>query len=338
MSYGVVVTPELITEFGRLLHAAAGRPIAVMGHARPDGDCIGSQIALTRALREAGYEARCVNADVVPRRLDFVARDEVFLTPDSLGEQDWVAIYVDCADQERAGLRLKERFPVVLGNIDHHVSNQDYATFNCVSPRSAATCEIIAALCVMLDMPIDRQMAQALYTGILTDTGQFRFASTTHCTFELAATLVAAGADPVEAGFELYEREPAGKMLLLQRFLSSLEMHAKGKICVGTLVDGVFAETGTNHEDTEGLVDYARAIDGVEIGCLIEERQDGVKASLRAKNPAYRVDQVASLFNGGGHACAAGLNVKGIGVTEFCQTLVAALTTRLGEIPSDAGI
>ena len=321
--------PELVDGFRTLLESIGDRPVAVVGHARPDGDCIGSQVALARALRSAGHNVICVNADKVPRRLEFAARGEVFVTVDGIPAGDHVAIFVDCADHERPGGRLRAFFPEPLGNIDHHVSNRGYARHNCVAPQSAATCEILAGLFLDIGLPIDAQTAQALYAGIITDTGQFRFASTTHRTFKLAAELVARGADPVEAGFELYEREPAGKMQLLQRFLASLEMHAGGRICIGTLAQGVFESTETNQEDTEGLVDYARAIDGVEIGCLIEERADGIKASLRAKDPRYRVDQIAAQFNGGGHACAAGLNVKGMSASEFHRQLVAALVTRL---------
>ncbi len=330
--------PVLHAAFRALLEAPAERPVAVVGHARPDGDCIGSQIALARVLRAIGRRAFCVNADAVPRRLDFVARGEPFVTVDKINDENPLAVFVDCADRERPGLRLMARFPDVFANIDHHLSNVGYAEHNCVDPRAAATCEILAGLFLDFELPIDAATAQALYAGILTDTGQFRFASTTHRTFTFAAELMARGADPVEAGFELYEREPAGKMQLLQHFLASFEMHAEGRICVGTLKQGVFEATGTNHEDTEGLVDYARAIDGVVIGCLIEERPDGVKASLRSKDPIYRVDQVASQFNGGGHACAAGLNVKGITAAEFRRQLVMALTARLDEVQAGGGI
>ncbi|WP_221029161.1 DHH family phosphoesterase [Actomonas aquatica] len=331
--------PKLHDGFRALLQETDQRPVAVVGHARPDGDCIGSQVALARILRAMGREVICVNSDTVPRRLEFVAHGERFVNVEGLpAESAHVAIFVDCADHERPGPRLMARFPTVLGNIDHHVSNQGYAEHNCVDPRAAATCEILAGLFLDFNLPIDAQTAQALYAGILTDTGQFRFASTTHRTFKFAAELMACGADPVQAGFELYEREPLGKMKLLQRFLASLELHAGGRICVGTLVRGVFEETGTNHEDTEGLVDYARAIDGVEIGCLIEEREDGAKASLRSKDPVYRVDRIAALFNGGGHACAAGLNVKGVAMPEFRRQLATALVARLDEVQAGEGI
>ena len=177
-------------------------------------------------------------------------------------------------------------------------------------------------------LPIDAATAQGLYVGILTDTGQFRFNSTSRRTFLLAAELLARGADPAEAGYELYERETAGKLQLLQRFLASLRFECGGRVCIGLLPDGVFADTGTTPEDTEGMVDYARAIDGVDIGVLIEERPDGIKASLRAKDPAYRLDLVAAQFNGGGHACAAGLNLKGETLGSFYPRLVAALAER----------
>ncbi len=326
---------NLLGGFRDLLAAIDDRAVAVVGHARPDGDCIGSQVALARVLRSTGIDARCVNPDAVPRRLAFAAAGEEFTNVDGLAGFDGVAIYVDCADQDRPGGRLRERFPEVLGNIDHHVSNSMYARFNCVSATAAATCEILAAVFLDAGLEVDAATAQALYAGIVTDTGQFRFASTTRTTFQLAAELMVRGADPVSAGFELYEREPLGKVQLLQRFLASFQTAADGRICLGTLEDGVFAETGTSHEDTEGMVDYARAIDGVDIGGLIEVRPDGIKASLRANDPRFRVHEVAAMFNGGGHACAAGLNQPGVTLAEFTPQLMAALEARLAEVDAE---
>lgn len=324
--------PILKASFKQLLAELGDQPIAVVGHARPDGDCIGSQVALARVLRAVGHEAICVNFNEVPRRLGFAARQEIFVTPDQLDDRTYAVIYVDCADQDRPGIKLRNRFPEVLGNVDHHVSNTAYAKHNCVASGWAATCEILGAFFIDEGLPIDAQTAQALYTGIITDTGQFRFSSTSHTTFKISAELMACGADPAEAGYELYEREPAGKMQLLQRFLASFEMHANGRICLGTIARGVFEETETGAEDTEGLVDYARAIEGVEIGGLIEEREDGIKASLRSNDPKIRVDQIAAKFNGGGHACAAGLTMPGIPADVFRRELVAALEGRLAEV------
>lgn len=323
--------PALSADFARLLASLAGRRIAVIGHARPDGDCIGSQVALGRVLAALGFDVVCINADAIPRRLQFLVKEMAFLRTDEVvnAPDDRAAIFVDCADHARAGERLKVRFPAPVAVVDHHLSNVGFATANLVDSASAATCEILAGVFFDNNLPVDAQTAQALYTGILTDTGQFRFNSTSRRCFVLAGELVARGAQPSEAGYQLYERETEGKLRLLQHFLASLRLECAGRVCVGTLAPGIFEETGTSVEDTEGLVDYARSIDGVDIGALIEEKTDGtVKASLRAKEPVYRVDLVAAQFNGGGHACAAGLNLKSGGIN-FYERLVAALTLRV---------
>lgn len=329
--------PTLSADFARLLTALAGRKIVVIGHARPDGDCIGSQVAMARVLTAKGFDVICVNPDPVPRRLLFLVKDMTFFRTDDVvnSTEDRAAIFVDCADHARAGERLKARYPKPVAVIDHHLSNIGYATANLVDSASAATCEILAGVFFDNDLPVDAQTAQALYAGILTDTGQFRFNSTSRRCFVLAGELVARGAQPTEAGYQLYERETEGKMQLLRHFLASLKMECGGRVCVGKLPAGIFEQTGTSVEDTEGLVDYARSIDGVDIGALIEEKSDGtVKASLRAKEPAYRVDLVAAQFNGGGHACAAGLNLKS-GAEGFYDRLVAALAARIAAV--DAG-
>jgi phosphoesterase RecJ-like protein len=329
--------PELSQRFARFLEGIRGRKVAVIGHARPDGDCIGSQVALALALRGLGHEVICVNNDVVPRRLQFLVSGMEFLQTDEVlkDRTEYAAVFVDCADHARAGERLKARFPAPVGNIDHHLSNVGYAETNLVDSGSAATCEILAGLFFDNNLTVDSQAAQGLYTGILTDTGQFRFTSTTRRTFLLAAELMARGAKPTEAGFELYERETTGKLRLLQHFLASLRVECDGRVCIGTLPNGIFETTGSTTEDTEGLVDYARCIDGVEIGVLVEEREDGsVKASLRAKDPAYRLDRVAAEFNGGGHACAAGLSMKPA-AADFQARLLAALCARVKAVDEE---
>lgn len=326
--------PALAEDFIRLRAALAGRQVAVIGHARPDGDCIGSQVALARVLGSLGHDVICVNADAVPRRLEFLTRGMTFLRTDDVQArpEQRAAVFVDCADHARGGERLKEKFSQPVGVVDHHLSNIGYGAVNLIDTAAAATCEILAGIFIDAGVTFDAQTAQALYTGILTDTGQFRFGATSRRCFLIAGELVARGANPAEAGFELYERETAGKLQLLQRFLASLRLECGGKVCIGILPDGIFAETGASVEDTEGLVDYARCIEGVEIGVLIEARPDGaVKASLRAKNPAYRVDRIAAQFNGGGHACAAGLNLKS-GAEDFYPRLVAVLAQSLAQV------
>jgi phosphoesterase RecJ-like protein len=323
--------PEFAGAFAQLLASLAGRPVAVVGHARPDGDCVGSQVALARVLAARGSRVTCVNPDPVPRRLAFAARGMEFLRTDGalLLPADTAAVYVDCADHARPGERLRARFPSPAGCVDHHLSNPGFAAVNIVDPASAASCEILAGLFLDAGLPVDAATATALFVGIVTDTGQFRYGSTSRRCFVLAGELVARGASPPEAGYELYERESAGKLRLLQAFLASLRLEFAGRVCVGTLPPGIFEATGTSAEDTEGLVDYARSIDGVDVGVLVEERADGgVKASLRAKDPLCRLDLVAGRFGGGGHACAAGLNQKSAGA-DFRARLLAALGERL---------
>jgi phosphoesterase RecJ-like protein len=331
--------PQLAQEFARLMQAIAGRPVAVCGHARPDGDCIGAQVALARVLAAQGFDVICVNADPIPRRLQFLTAQTPFAPFEEVlrSGEDRAAIFVDCADHARGGERLRQRFPRPVAVIDHHLSNGGFATMNLVDSASAATCEILAGIFFDLGLPVDGPSAQALYAGILTDTGQFRFNSTSRRCFELAGELVARGARPAEAGYELYERETVGKLRLLQAFLASLQVECGGRVCLGTLQPGVFAATGSSPEDTEGLVDYARCIEGVEIGALIEKRADGtLKASLRAKEPIYRVDLIAARFNGGGHACAAGLSLK-TGTENFTARLVAAMAESLARLDAERG-
>ena len=181
------------------------------------------------------------------------------------------------------------------------------------------------------DLEVDTVTAQALYTGIMTDTGQFRFPSTTHRVFKICGELVARGANPAQAGMELFERESSGKLKLLQHYISSLKFECGGRICVGVLPQGIFEEVDATVEDTEGLVDYARSIEGVEIGVLIEERAGTIKASLRAKHASYRMDTIAAQFNGGGHASAAGLTCPDT-LAAFYPKLIAAVTRRLAEL------
>jgi len=320
--------PELSARFGGLLDEIRGRRVAVIGHARPDGDCIGTQVALARVLRTLGCTTVCVNADAVPRRLRFIAEGERFVKPAELAG-DWVAVFTDCSDHDRAGPEARKRFPEPAGNIDHHLSNTAFARHNLVDTAAAAAAEVLGGMLLDRSLPIDAVTAQALYVGVLTDTGQFRFHSTSRRSFLLAAELLMRGADPAEAGYQIYERESAAKLRLLERFLSSLRMECGGRACLGVLPCGVFAETGSQPEDTEGMVDYARAIEGVDIGGLIEERTDGIKASLRARDPSFRVDLVAGRFGGGGHACAAGLTARGEKLAAFYPRLIAAIEGQL---------
>jgi phosphoesterase RecJ-like protein len=321
--------PEASAAFANELEKLRGSKVAVLGHLRPDGDCIGSIVALTRLLNHMGIEATGVNRDSVPENLKSFVGDTPLVQAVDFEPQGHVAVTVDCADRKRIGDRLQELFPEIALNIDHHISNKNYAKENLIIGTACATAEILAGFCFDNAYAIDALMAQNLYVGIATDTGQFRFPSTTPETFEMARRLCELGAEPSAAAFELYENESFAKFKLLQHFLASLKLEQDGRVCVGMIEDGVYAACGACVDDSEGLVDYARSIRGVEIGVFLEMRDGAIKGSLRAKDPFFRVDQIAAQFNGGGHACAAGLNMPGASLSEFRALLLSAIGEHL---------
>ncbi|MEZ5276354.1 MAG: bifunctional oligoribonuclease/PAP phosphatase NrnA [Opitutaceae bacterium] len=326
--------PDLFEPFARLLDLLKRGPVVVFGHARPDGDCIGSQVALCRVLRTQGVDAVCVNPDPVPRRLEFLVGDTPFLQVDAFTPSGHRAVFVDCADHKRSGALVKQLFPMPLGNIDHHVSNTRYAELSLIDDHSAATGEILTGLFLDAGLPIDPLSALGLYVGIATDTGQFCYPSTSRRVFELSGRLLELGARPADATAELYEKESFAKLELLGHFLESFRLECDGRVCVGVLDEEAFRRSGATDEDTEGLVDYARSIEGVDVGVLIEDRPKGIKGSLRSKDPIVRVDRVAKQFSGGGHACAAGLNTTGP-FEVFYPRLISAIGELLMDV--DAG-
>jgi phosphoesterase RecJ-like protein len=316
--------PHHAGTFKAAIDAIRGKPVAILGHVRPDGDCIGSQVGLARVMSAMGFDVVCYNEHAVPRNCAPFVKDTPFLQAGDGVDSSRIAISVDCADRKRLGETLQSAYPQVYLNIDHHISNTEYGEHNIIEGHASATGEILGGILLDHDLPMDAAAAQALYVGIATDTGQFRFSSTTRDTFEICCHLMEKGADPAAAAMELYERESPAKLALLQRFLASFHYVCDGRVCIGIIDNESWSETGARKEDTEGLVDYARAIEGVEIGILLEEHDGTLKGSFRAKDPSHRVDQLARQFNGGGHACAAGFNPE-CGLAEFYPRLVAAL-------------
>lgn len=323
--------PEEQKVFDAAVKSLAGKRVAVLGHVRPDGDCIGSQVALCRVLRTQNVDAFCVNNDPVPRVLESFVGDTPFMVAADWDGSADALVSVDCAAQKRFGSDVIPHAENIALNVDHHLSNPAYAEQNVIIGTAAATGEILANLFLDGGYEIDAVTAQACYIGIATDTGQFRFSATTEAVFDVCRRLTALGADPAKAAFELYENETYGKLQLLQRFLASFKKEFGGRVVVGLIHESDYVETGTTAEDTEGLVDYARAIEGVDLGVLLEENKGKLKGSLRAKDPEYRVDQIAKQFSGGGHAAAAGLN-QDMSIEEFYPQLVEAIGKHLEAI------
>ena len=295
-----------------LIISLKGRKVAVLGHMRPDGDCIGSQVALCHILLASGVDAICLNRDRIPPNLAPYGEGITFLTAAEYHNDGREAIAVDCADASRLGTELLSLFSgQILANIDHHASNPDYAKINIVVKDAAATCHLLAYAMLKQGLPCSPAIAKALHLGIITDTGRFCYASTTAAVFEIVAELVKKGAQPAEANYLIFEQESRGKLELTKRFLNSIQFHENGKICSGEITLDDYAATGTGKEDKEGLVEFPRSVAGVEIAVLLEEGKDGIRGSLRGRNPKLRLDLLAGKLNGGGHVLAAGFNLLG---------------------------
>ena len=314
--------------FAELIRQFDGFSVLVLGHRRPDGDCIGSQVALTRILRAMGINAIAVNNDPVPRTLQKFVGDTPFTDPQGIEAGDYKIVTVDCADHARVGDELRERFPSVFLNVDHHVSNTKFAEHNFVLSDASATGEILAKFFFDSDLEVDQTTADALYLGICTDTGQFCYSGTNAAVFEVCRKLCESGCNPSMVAHELYEREKPGRIQLLQKFLASFRMEFNDSVCIGSIREDFYQETGTKPEDAENFVDYARSLEGVEIGVLVEDRNGKLKGSFRAKDKKYRVDLLAKQFSGGGHACAAGFNVD-VPFDEFYPNLVNSIGEHL---------
>lgn len=322
--------PEFEDDFKNLLSRTRGLKVAIAGHMRPDGDCVSSQFALAEILKNSGVkEVVCVNQNTLPELYKNFAYGMEFLSAETFEKTDFKLITVDCADVARTNEKLTQRFPNTFACIDHHVTNNPKAEINILDPKAGATAEIIAGLAMDANCPISKENANRLFMGIAMDTRQFTTSSTRPKTFAIAAALAERGADTAWVATQLYQRESFAKLKLLTAYLKSLTRHANGRICMGLLPENIYNETGANKADSDGLVDFARSVEGVDIAVLLEQLPDAVKGSLRGKTAAFKVNEVASLFGGGGHLAAAGFTAKGERLETFCPKLISILEERL---------
>ena len=304
--------PELRNDFQRLINSVSGKKIAVAGHMRPDGDCISSQFALADILAGCGAkEVVCLNQNPLHYLYENFAYGSKLLNASEFADTSFEIVTVDCADYKRTNLELCARFPAPLGCIDHHATNDTYAQINIIDTHAAATAELIAGMAFDEGIHVSAENANRLYMGIVMDTRQFTTSSVRTQTFEIATELVKRGADAAWVAVELYQRERFEKMKLLALYLQSMTMHLDGRVCIGVLPADAYTSTGAEKADSDGLVDYARAVNGVEIAVLLEALPNGVKGSLRGKGPQYMVNDLAAKFGGGGHLAAAGFTAEG---------------------------
>ena len=286
--------------------------VCIVGHIRPDGDCVGSQLGLGLALKAEGKKVVCWNEDPIPEKYAFLNPDGLFQKP-KRGQKFDCVIATDCASFERLGAVapcISNRKLFI--NIDHHASNTRYADINWVSAREPSSGELILRLLKAAKWPITKRIADCLFTAISTDTGSVQYSTTRPGTFHAGAELVTRGADLARICDEVYQSYPLSRARLLQHIYSNFRLTYKDQIAYFWLKRKDFTRTGAESDDTEGLIDHIRAIAPVVVACVFEELEPELtRISLRSKNEKVNVNEVAAEFGGGGHKAAAGARIPG---------------------------
>jgi bifunctional oligoribonuclease and PAP phosphatase NrnA len=285
----------------------------VVSHVNPDGDAIGSTLGVAWMLKQLGKEFHLVNASPVPAKFRFLPGAEWIRSPEELRSAAPFSrvIAVDAADAERMGeARSLIAEDAQLLNIDHHATNDRFGTSNWVVPDAAATAQVLANLVEALKLRWEKPLAACLYTGLLTDTGGFRYSNTTPAVLELASHLLKQGVHPAEIADRVMETMTQGQLALTKRALDTLAFSDNGQVGWMWLKRRDFEEAEASEDEMDGIVNYARNVEGVDVGILFRETEDGaVKVSLRSREKVD-VGELAKSFGGGGHARAAGCTLE----------------------------
>jgi phosphoesterase RecJ-like protein len=296
----------------------------IVGHIRPDGDCIGSQLGLAIALRNEGKKVTIWNEDSIPQKYKFLDPEGLLEKPKHGKKFDCV-IATDCASYQRlgkAGECINDR--KILINIDHHESNPRYGDVNWVSPREPSCGELIYRLLKVARWPITKPVADLLFTAISTDTGSFQYPTTRPGTFHTGAELVTRGANLATICHEVYQSYPVSRAKLLRHVYSKFRLADNDRIAWFWLKQADFNRTGAESDDTEGLIDHIRAIEPVVVACVFEELEPELtRISLRSKSPDVNVNEIAAQFGGGGHPAAAGARIAGRPMTVQRKVIAA---------------
>ncbi|MBN2505641.1 MAG: bifunctional oligoribonuclease/PAP phosphatase NrnA [Verrucomicrobia bacterium] len=300
------------------------RRLCVVGHVRPDGDCVGSQIGLALALRNQGKDVTCWNEDPIPGKLAFLDPDGILQRPKP-GRAFDAVIATDSATLERLGtVAALIRNRRLFVNIDHHAGNTRYADLNWIQPRAPSTAELVYALLKTARWPVTPPIADCLYAGISTDTGSFQYPTTRPSTYAVAGHLVRRGANLARICHEIYQSHSLSRVALLKRVYNRFRLKHLNQIAYFWLRKSDLTQTRATPDQTEGLIDHIRNIQPVIVACLFEEIQPRLtRVSLRSKNPAVNVGDIAAAFGGGGHPAAAGARVPGDPVSVESRVLGA---------------
>ena len=285
--------------------------ISITCHTSPDGDALGSVLALATGLKQIGKEVSILSKEDVTSNLPFLGAS--YLTNDAVAEVSHTSdcvIVLDCGNVERinANLNLQDK-KYCLINIDHHLSNDNYGDINFVDTHAAATGEIVYKILNLLHVNITKDIADCLYTSILTDTGSFRFSNTTADTHKIAGDLINYGVNVDEIYRILFENKNYTRIKLYGEIINSITLHHNDKICIMKLENSVLDKLNLSGSiDTSDALTFGTQIDTVEVVALLKEIDSGVKISLRSKN-SVDVRKIAEHFGGGGHTKASGLAI-----------------------------
>lgn len=312
---------EILTALGE------ARSVLVVTHIYPDGDALGSQLALGECLELLGKNVFLYSDEKVSHLYDFLPgcgklRNSL---PD-LGAIDCV-IAVDCADLHRLGGIAEQLLAAKqLIMIDHHAGHKLFGNVQWVDSGRASTGEMIYDLVVALGGVVPVDAAYCLYTALVSDTGSFRYSSTSADTFRVAGELVSRGVKPAEVAGKLFDNFTANRLELLKLVLDSLEIHGQKQIAVISVTREMFRKTGTVPADSENFINYPRSLASVRVAAFIKEAENGVvSVSLRSKGNDCDVAELATAFGGGGHRNAAGFKLAGSDLASVRKDLLARL-------------
>lgn len=302
----------------------------ITSHIRPDGDGLGSGLALYWMLRSLGKDANVVLRDRVPPAYRVLPGSDLVLVQEDVTATYDAAFIIECSDVERPGLAsLKDQFVV---NIDHHSTTVPFGDINWIDPTAAAVGEMIYNLCKALGTEVTKEIAECIYTALLTDTGSFHFSNTTARTLKIASELVRRGVEPARISEALFYSYSFSKVKLLGRVLSGIECDESGRIAWVTMDRALLDEAGACEEDADGIVNHALAVGEVEAVAFFKELAPGVyRVSLRSKGK-NNVAKVAERFGGGGHRNAAGCRLSG-DFADVKRRVIEGLQVAVGGAP-----
>ena len=284
--------------------------IAILTHISPDPDAFGSSFATKAWLNDMGKKATVYieSGDEPPKKYEYICDDYVVFDGEKSYEHD-LCLCLDCGDEKRLGERISIfNAAKVTVNIDHHITNNNFAQINLVK-QAGATGEILYKLMTMLTKPLTKRQADCLYFAISSDTGSFKYSSVTDSTFEIAAELMRCGADNEYISRTLFEMVPMSVTLLKAKALSQMQVYEDGKIAIVTVSQEMMKEYGVDDMQLTGIAEMARSIEGVEVAVAITEKADKISISMRASNDVD-VSAICLALGGGGHKKAAGASLN----------------------------